>query len=66
VALRSALAGAGAGIAAWVITVLSAQTASGQLTASVTTVSAYLPYVVVAACCAAIAFYGTRPRKGLQ
>ncbi len=66
VALRSALAGAGAGIAAWVITVLSAQTASGQLTASVTTVSAYLPYLVVAACCAVIAIYGTRPRKGLQ
>jgi len=66
VALRSALVGAGAGIAAWVITVLSAQTASGQLTASVTTVSAYLPYLVVAACCAAIAIYGIRPRKGLQ
>jgi len=66
VALRSALAGAVAGITAWVITVLSAQTASGQLTASVTTVSAYLPYLVVAACCAAIAIYGTRPRKGLQ
>jgi len=66
VALRSALAGASAGIAAWVIVVLSAQTASGQLTASVTTVSAYLPYLVVAACCAAIVIYGTRPRKGLQ
>ncbi len=66
VALRSALAGAGAGIAAWVITVLSAQTASGQLTASVTTVTAYLPYLVVAACCATVAIYGARPRKGLQ
>ena len=66
VALRSALAGAVAGIAAWVITVLSAQTASGQLTASVTNVSAYLPYAVVAACCAAVAIYGIRPRKGLQ
>jgi hypothetical protein len=66
VALRSALVGAGAGIAAWVITVLSAQTASGQLTASVTSVSAYLPYAVVAACCAAVAISGIRPRKGLQ
>jgi hypothetical protein len=66
VAFRSALVGAGAGIAAWAITVLSAQTASGQLTASVTNVSAYLPYAVVAACCAAVAIYGIRPRKGLQ
>jgi len=66
VTLRSALAGASAGITAWVITVLSAQTASGQLTASVTAVSAYLPYLAVAACCAAVAVYGTRPRKGLQ
>ena len=66
VAVRSALVGAGAGIAAWVITVLSAQTASGQLTASVTNVRSYLPYLVVAACCAAVVIYGTRPRKGLQ
>ena len=66
VAVRSALVGAGAGIAAWVITVLSAQTASGQLTASVTSASAYLPYLAVAACCAVIVIYGTRPRKGLQ
>jgi hypothetical protein len=66
VATRSALVGAGAGIAAWVITVLSAQTASGQLTASVTNVSAYLPYLTVVACCAAIVGYATRPRRGLQ
>ena len=66
VMLRSALVGAGAGIAAWVITVLSAQTASGQLTASVTNVSAYLPYLVVAAGCAAVVMYATRPRRGLQ
>jgi hypothetical protein len=66
VATRSALVGAGAGIAAWVITVLSAQTASGQLTASVTSVSADLPYLLVVACCAAIVSYVTRPRRGLQ
>jgi hypothetical protein len=66
VAVRSALVGAAAGIAAWVITVLSAQTASGRLTASVTSVSTYLPYLAVAACCAVIVIYGTRPRKGLQ
>ncbi len=66
VAVRSALVGAGAGIAAWVITVLSAQTASGHLTTSVTSTGSYLPYLVVAACCAAVVSYGTRPRKGLQ
>jgi hypothetical protein len=66
VAVRSALVGAGAGIAAWVITVLSAQSASGQLTASVTNVYTYLPYLAVAACGVAVVIYGTRPRKGLQ
>jgi len=66
VAVRSALVGAAAGIAAWVITVLSAQTASGQFTAAVTSARSYLPYLVVAACCAAVVIYGTRPRKGLQ
>jgi hypothetical protein len=66
VAVRSALVGAGAGIAAWVITVLSAQTASGQFTAAVTNVSGYLPYLVTAACCAVAVIYRTRPRKGPQ
>ena len=66
VAVRSALVGAAAGIAAWVITVLSAQTASGQLTASVTNTYSYLPYFGVAACCAAIVIYATRPQRGLQ
>ena len=66
VAVRSAPVGAAAGIAAWVIVVLSAQTASGQLTTAVTSVSAYLPYLLVAACCAAIVSYATRPRRGLR
>jgi hypothetical protein len=66
VASRSALVGAGAGIAAWVITVLSAESASGQFTASVTSLPAYLPYLTVVACCAAIVSYATRPRRGLQ
>jgi hypothetical protein len=66
VVTRSAMAGAAAGVAAWVITVLSAQNASGRLTGSVTSPSAYLPYLVVAACCAAIVGYATHPRRGLQ
>jgi hypothetical protein len=66
VAARSAVVGAGAGVAAWVITVLAGQTASGQLTASVTNAHAYLPYLAVAACCAAIVIYATRTERGFQ
>jgi hypothetical protein len=66
VAARSAAVGAGAGVAAWVITVLVGQSASGRLTASVTNVDAYLPYLAVAACCAAIVIYVVRPQRGLQ
>jgi hypothetical protein len=62
----SAFVGAGAGVAAWVITVLASETASGQLTASVTNAHAYLPYLAVAACGAAIGIYAVRPERGLQ
>ena len=54
------------GVAAWAITVLASDTASGQLTASVTNAVAYLPYLAVAACCAAIVIYATLPQRGLQ
>jgi hypothetical protein len=66
VAARSAAVGAGAGVAAWVITVLSSDTAGGQLTASVTNAGAYLPYLAVAACAAAIVIYATRPQGRLK
>jgi hypothetical protein len=66
VAARSAMVGAGAGVAAWVIAVLAGQTASGQLTASVTNTAAYLPYLGVAACCAAAVIYATRAERGFQ
>jgi hypothetical protein len=66
VAARSATVGAGAGVAAWVIAVLAGQTASGKLTASVTNAGAYLPYLAVAACCAAVVIYATRSERGLQ
>jgi hypothetical protein len=66
VAARSAVVGASAGVAAWVITVLASQTASGKLTASVTNTHAYLPYLAVAACCAAVVVYAVRPERGLQ
>jgi hypothetical protein len=66
VATRSAGVGAVAGVAAWVIAVLASQTASGQLTASVTNSRAYLPYLAAAACCAAIIGYAIRPQRSLQ
>jgi hypothetical protein len=66
VAFRSAVVGAGAGVAAWAIAVLGGQTASGQLTASVTNAHADLPYLAVAACCAAIVIYAIGPERGLQ
>ena len=66
VAARSAAVGAGAGVAAWVIVVLAGQMASGQLTASVTNAYAYLPYLAVAACCAAVVMYATRTQRVFQ
>ena len=63
---KSAVVGADAGVAAWVITVLASETAGGQLTASVTNAHAYLPYLAVAPCCAAAAVYAVRPERGLQ
>jgi hypothetical protein len=65
-AARSATVGAGAGVAAWVITVLASETVGGQLTASVTNADAYLPYLAVAACCAAVVIYATHPPRGLE
>jgi hypothetical protein len=66
VAARSAIVGAGAGVAAWVIAVLASETASGQLTVSVTSANAYIPYLAIAICCTAAAVYGIRPQRGLQ
>ena len=73
VATRSANTGAAAGVAAWVIVVLGWSAASStpgapgiSLTAAVTDPSLYLPYLAVAACCAAIVGYATRPQRGMQ
>jgi hypothetical protein len=61
---RSANTGAAAGLAAWVITVLAGQAAAGKLTVVVTAAVLILPYLAVAACCAAIAVYATRIPRG--
>jgi hypothetical protein len=66
VAARSATTGAVTGVAAWVITVLANRTTSGQLTATVTNTETYLPYLVAAACAAAVVLHVTRPQRGLH
>ncbi|MEV4136777.1 hypothetical protein AB0J72_31950 [Dactylosporangium sp. NPDC049742] len=57
---RSANAGVAAGVAGWVITVLSGRVAAGRMTAAVTEAALVVPYLTVAACCAAVALFATR------
>jgi hypothetical protein len=81
VAVRSAMAGAGAGVGAWLTLVLVRSAAAGAagsatgsaggglsaaaLTSAITDASLYLPYLAVAACCAVIVLFATRPQRGL-
>jgi hypothetical protein len=63
-AARSANVGLGAGLAGWVIAVLSAQAADGRLTAAVTD-SALVPvYLACTACCGVVVLYATRTSRG--
>jgi hypothetical protein len=61
---RSANAGVAAGLAAWAITVLSVQSASGHFTAAVTSSALVLPYLAAGAACSAIAWFATRNPRG--
>jgi len=61
---RSANAGAAAGVAAWLITVLSGRVASGHFAAAVTDTVLFLPYLAIGAGCAVIALYATRIPRG--
>ena len=61
---RSANAGVAVGLAAWAITVLSAYSASGQVTTAVASSVLVLPYLAVAAAGGAIAWFATRIPKG--
>ncbi len=72
-AARSANAGAAAGVAAWIIVVLAQSAASttpgtpeARLSDAVTDPALYLPYLAIAACCAVIVGYATRPQRGTQ
>jgi hypothetical protein len=61
---RSASAGAAAGVAAWLIIVLSGRVASGHFAAAVTDTFLFLPYLAIGAVCAAVAVYATRTPRG--
>jgi hypothetical protein len=61
---RSANVGVAAGLAGWVIIVLSGRAAGGQFTAAVTSSALVLPYLVFAACCGVIALAATRSPRG--
>jgi len=61
---RSASAGAAAGVAAWLIIVLSGRVASGQFAAAVTYTVLFLPYLAIGAVCAAVAVYAPRTPRG--
>jgi hypothetical protein len=60
---RSANVGVVAGLAGWLIMVLSSRAAGGQFTAAVTDSALVLPYLAFAACCGAITLYATGSGK---
>jgi hypothetical protein len=60
---RSANVGVAAGLGGWAITVLSAGSA-GHFTAALTDSALVFPYLVFAACCAAVVLYATRIPRG--
>ena len=62
---RSANAGAAAGVAGWLITVLSGRVASGHFAAAVTDSVLILPYLAIGAGCAAVALFATRIPRGM-
>jgi hypothetical protein len=63
-ATRSPGMGAAAGLAGWLIAILSAHAAGGTFTAVVTDSSLTAPYLAFAACCGAVAWFATRIPRG--
>jgi hypothetical protein len=61
---RSANVGVAAGLAGWLITVLSGLAGAGRAGAAITNSSLVLPYLAFAACCGAIVLYATRIPRG--
>ena len=64
VTVRSAAAGASAGVLAWLAMVFASGSVGGHFTAAVTDSSTYLPYLAVAACATAAVGYATRAQRG--
>jgi hypothetical protein len=64
VVTQSANAGVTVGLGAWVITLLSAYSASGQFTAAVVSTVLILPYLAVAVACGVIAWFATGIPRG--
>jgi hypothetical protein len=61
---RSANVGVAAGLAGWAITVLAAQTSAHQWSAAITDSALVVPYLIFAACCAAVVMFATRVPRG--
>jgi len=61
---RSANAGVAAGLAGWVITLLSGSDLSGQVTTVITDSALVLPYLLFAAACTAVVIVATRLPRG--
>lgn len=61
---RSANVGVAVGLSGWAITVLGGRAASGSYTAAVANGTLFLPYLLFAAACAALAWYATRIPRG--
>jgi hypothetical protein len=61
---RSPTVGVIVGSAGWLIAILSGAAADGQFTAAITDSALVLPYLAVAACCTAVAWFATRIPRG--
>jgi hypothetical protein len=65
VTVRNAAVGATVGAGVWLATVFGGA-AAGDLDTAVSNTTLYAPYLVIAACCAAITVYATRLQRGTQ
>jgi hypothetical protein len=61
---RSANVGVAVGLCGWAITVLGGRAASGSYTTAIANAALFLPYLLFAALCAAVAWYATRIPRG--
>ncbi|NUS12780.1 MAG: hypothetical protein HOY69_15495 [Streptomyces sp.] len=65
-AAESAIGGVAAALAVWTVTVVGSQSATGQFAAAVTRSALVLPYLAVAACCAAVVLHSTRTTRSTR